>query len=57
MSTDFCLGIARRPAGFGRYETLGTVFLGVILLAAAAGITWEASSRFGQSVVPAGKAP
>jgi cation diffusion facilitator family transporter len=42
------------PYGHGRYETLGTVLLGVILLGAAAGIAWEASSRFGQSVVPAG---
>ncbi len=42
------------PYGHGRYETLGTVFLGVILLGAAVGIAWEASSRFGQSVVPAG---
>ena len=42
------------PYGHGRYETLGTVFLGVILLGAAAGITWDASSRFGESVVPAG---
>ena len=42
------------PYGHGRYETLGTVLIGVILLGAAAGIAWEASSRFGQSVVPAG---
>ncbi len=42
------------PYGHGRYETLGTVFLGMVLLAAAVGIAWEASSRFGESVVPAG---
>jgi cation diffusion facilitator family transporter len=42
------------PYGHGRYETLGTVFLGVVLLGAAVGIAWEASSRFGESVVPAG---
>jgi cation diffusion facilitator family transporter len=42
------------PYGHGRYETLGTAVLGVILLGAAAGIAWEASSRFGESVVPAG---
>jgi cation diffusion facilitator family transporter len=42
------------PYGHGRYETLGTAFVGVVLLGAAAGIAWEASSRFGQSVVPAG---
>jgi cation diffusion facilitator family transporter len=41
------------PYGHGRYETLGTAVLGVVLLGAAAGIAWEASSRFGQSVVPA----
>jgi cation diffusion facilitator family transporter len=42
------------PYGHGRYETLGTFLLGVILLGAAIGIAWEASSRFGESVVPAG---
>jgi cation diffusion facilitator family transporter len=42
------------PYGHGRYETLGTAVLGVILLGAAAGIAWEASSRFGQSLVPTG---
>jgi cation diffusion facilitator family transporter len=42
------------PYGHGRFETLGTAVLGVILLSAAVGITWEASSRFGQEVVPAG---
>jgi cation diffusion facilitator family transporter len=42
------------PYGHGRYETVGTVILGVILLGAAAGIAWQASSRFGQSGVPSG---
>jgi cation diffusion facilitator family transporter len=41
------------PYGHGRFETLGTAFLGVVLLAAAAGIAWEAWTRFGESVVPA----
>ena len=41
------------PYGHGRYETLGTAVLGVILLGAAVAIAWEAASRFGQSVVPA----
>ena len=64
LATDlvalFSLRVASKPPdedhpyGHGRYETLGTVFLGVILLGAAVGITWEASSRFGESVVPAG---
>jgi cation diffusion facilitator family transporter len=64
LATDvvalFSLRVAAKPPdedhpyGHGRYETLGTAILGVILLCAAAGITWEASSRFGQEVVPAG---
>jgi cation diffusion facilitator family transporter len=64
LATDvvafFSLRVASKPPdeehpyGHGRYETLGTVFVGVVLLGAAAGIAWEASSRFGQSVVPAG---
>ena len=64
LATDvvafFSLRVASKPPdeehpyGHGRYETLGTVFVGVVLLGAAAGIAWGASSRFGQSVVPAG---
>ena len=64
LATDvvalFSLRVAAKPPdeehpyGHGRYETLGTVIVGVVLLGAAAGIAWEASSRFGQSVVPAG---
>jgi len=64
LATDvvalFSLRVASKPPdeehpyGHGRYETLGTAFVGVVLLGAAAGIAWEASSRFGQSVVPAG---
>ena len=64
LSTDvvalFSLRVAAKPPdedhpyGHGRYETLGTVIVGVVLLGAAVGISWEASSRFGQSVVPAG---
>jgi len=41
------------PYGHGRYETLGTVALAVVLLGAAAGIAWDALSRFGESVEPA----
>jgi cation diffusion facilitator family transporter len=58
--TLFSLRVASKPPdedhpyGHGRYETLGTAVLGVILLGAAVGIAWDASSRFGQSVVPAG---
>jgi len=41
------------PYGHGRYETLATVALAGVLLAAAAGIVWDASSRFGESGRPA----
>jgi cation diffusion facilitator family transporter len=41
------------PYGHGRYETLGTVALAVVLLGAAVGIAWDAWSRFGESVEPA----
>jgi cation diffusion facilitator family transporter len=41
------------PYGHGRYETLATVLLSVVLLAVAAGIAWDASSRFGESAKPA----
>jgi cation diffusion facilitator family transporter len=41
------------PYGHGRYETVGTVILGTILLGAALGITWDAWSRFGTSGRPA----
>jgi len=64
LATDvvalFSLRVAAKPPdeehpyGHGRYETLGTAILGVILLGAAVVIAWEAASRFGQSVVPAG---
>jgi len=64
LTTDmvalFSLRVAAKPPdeehpyGHGRYETLGTIIVGVVLLGAAVGIGWEASSRFGQSVVPAG---
>jgi cation diffusion facilitator family transporter len=63
LTTDvvalFSLRVAAKPPdqehpyGHGRYETLGTAFLGVVLLAAAAGIAWDAWSRFGGAVVPA----
>jgi len=41
------------PYGHGRYETLATVALAGVLLAAAAGIVWDASSRFGEPGRPA----
>jgi cation diffusion facilitator family transporter len=41
------------PYGHGRYETLGTAVLAVVLLVAAAGIAWDAWRRFGESVEPA----
>jgi cation diffusion facilitator family transporter len=41
------------PYGHGRYETVGTAILGLVLLGVAAAIAWEASSRFAESVVPA----
>ncbi len=40
------------PYGHGRYETLGTVALSVVLLAVAAGIAWDALERFGTSTAP-----
>jgi cation diffusion facilitator family transporter len=44
---------AEHPYGHGRYETLGVAVLAVVLLVAAAGIAWDASRRFGESVEPA----
>lgn len=41
------------PYGHGRYETVGTAILGLVLLGVAVAIAWEASSRFAESVVPA----
>jgi cation diffusion facilitator family transporter len=41
------------PYGHGRYETLGTVVLAGVLLVVAAGITWDASNRFGEPGRPA----
>jgi cation diffusion facilitator family transporter len=41
------------PYGHGRYETLSTVLLAGVLLVVAAGIAWDASSRFGETGRPA----
>jgi cation diffusion facilitator family transporter len=41
------------PYGHGRYETLSTAVLAGVLLVVAAGIAWDASSRFGEPVRPA----
>jgi cation diffusion facilitator family transporter len=41
------------PYGHGRFETVGMAVLAVVLLAAAAGIAWEALRRFGMPVEPA----
>ena len=41
------------PYGHGRYETLSTAVLAGVLLVVAAGIAWDASSRFGESGRPA----
>jgi cation diffusion facilitator family transporter len=41
------------PYGHGRYETLATVVLAGVLLVVAAGIAWDASSRFGETGRPA----
>ena len=55
----FSLRIASKPPdqshpyGHGRYETLGTAILAVFLVAAAAGIAWDALSRFGETTRPA----
>jgi len=63
LATDvvalFSLRVASKPPdeehpyGHGRYETLGTAILAVVLLIAAAGITWDAWRRFGDSPEPA----
>jgi cation diffusion facilitator family transporter len=41
------------PYGHGRYETLGTALLAVVLVGAAVGIAWDAWSRFGEPTEPA----
>jgi cation diffusion facilitator family transporter len=41
------------PYGHGRYETLGTAVLAIVLVAAAVGIAWDAWGRFGTSAEPA----
>jgi cation diffusion facilitator family transporter len=57
--TLFSLRIASKPPdqnhayGHGRYETLGTAVLALLLVGAAVGIAWNAWSRFGDATQPA----
>ncbi len=58
MVALFSLRVAAKPPdeshpyGHGRFETLGTVVLALVLLAVAAGIAVDSWERFGTSVAP-----
>ncbi len=43
---------AEHPYGHGRFETVGTIVLAVMLLGTAAGLVWEAISELGRESIP-----